>query len=486
MNVKKILLFFFLFSSVAFGRGRYRPGDWVSWTNFRYVNSVAVSFDHVYFGTTEGILRYDRNRRTYELPLTTSDGLPDNHVRRLAYDRLTDQLYALTTSGSAYFQPVFGEWYASTFPDSLDNNSRPKLPLLFSKDFSLRYLGDGILGDDHFRRFRFSDWVDDGFNNIWIGAWGLGAFRADGRTGELERLPYGLLTSRVGSIFIDGEEVWFACLRKGTETGGLTLWSREEDKWTYYEAGLVTNLNTGQILDITANQNFVYLGTEDGVVRFERKSAYFRPFGRRGGLREEPVLSVLATESGLFAGTRIGVYAVDVKGDSVWNMTSPSISGAVINDLEMAGGYLWAATNRGLYRLGAGGKNWTRFSDSTQIALSTIRSLAVSGDILWAGGLRGLLQIYTANDSTAGYRIPSGAADLDVYALGVNGRLVWAAVRSGVYEFDPVNREWTFLSNLEGLVSNEVFQIVPEGDYVWFATGGGATRYYWNAPHLRK
>jgi len=484
--MKKIFILFFVFTATVSARGRYRPGDWVTWSNFRYVTSVAVGFNYVYFGTTGGVLRYDRNRQIFETPLTTADGLPDNYVRKIAYDRLSDQVYASTQLGSAYFQPAFGEWYRSPFPDTLVKSDRPKLPFFFSKDFNLRYLGDGIVGDNNFRRFRFTDWADDGFYNLWIGSWGLGVFNANLRSSELARLPYGLLTSRVGAMLFDSSEIWFACLRKGTESGGLVRWELPSDEWNYFEAGLVTNFSPGEIYSIVGNRNFIFLGTDNGIIRYDRKSGYFRPAGRRGGLRQEPVLSLLTTESGLFAGTKAGVYAVDPKTDSVWNLTSSSISGAVINDLKMAGGYLWAATNRGLYRLAAGGKNWTRFSDPTQIALSTIRSLSVSGNILWAGGIRGLLQIYTTNDSTEGYRIPAGPADLDVYALATNGRLVWTAVPSGVYEFDPANKEWTFLSEQEGLASNQVNQIVPLGDYVWFATDAGATRFYWNAPQLRK
>ncbi|MCI0329776.1 MAG: hypothetical protein L0196_02325 [candidate division Zixibacteria bacterium] len=484
--IKRAFLFVFLFCAVASGKGRFRPGDWITYGNFRYVTSVSVGFTHVYFGTTEGVLRFDRNRRVFDAPMTTADGLPDSYVRQLAYDASTDQLYAATALGGAYFLPAFGEWYPATFPDNLTDRERPKLPLLVPDDFNLRYLGDGQVGDNQFRRFRFTDWAEDGFNNLWIGSWGLGAFVGDLRLGTLVRLPYGLLTSRVAAFWMEPGKIWFACLRKGADAGGLALWDLKEERWSFWEAGLAANFPSDDIFALSGNQNFIFLGTEQGILRYDRKTGYFRPAGRRGGLRGEAVLALLATEGGLFAGTRYGVYAVDPKTDSVWNLTSPSIAGAVVNDLKMAGSYLWAATNRGLFRLAAGSKNWTRFSDASQIALSTIRSLAVSGEFLWAGGLRGLLQVNTVSDSIEGYRVAAGDADLDVYAVGANGKYVWAAVRSGVYQFDPANKEWDFLSDLEGLTSNEIYQIHVEGDYVWFATASGASRFFWNAPHLRK
>ncbi|MCX6831054.1 MAG: hypothetical protein NT028_02845, partial [candidate division Zixibacteria bacterium] len=103
-----IPLILMLTAASLFGQRLYRfydPGDWVTYTNTRYVTSIAKGFFTVYFGTNGGILRYDINAEKWLAPLTVSDGLPDNRIRRLAVDRMTDEIWAETVRGGSYFNP---------------------------------------------------------------------------------------------------------------------------------------------------------------------------------------------------------------------------------------------------------------------------------------------------------------------------------------------------------------------------------------------
>ncbi|MGB2989182.1 MAG: hypothetical protein WBC98_04420, partial [Candidatus Zixiibacteriota bacterium] len=50
----------FILSTLAHSKRKYLEGDWVSYSVFRYVTSIAYDFDQVYFGTTGGVTRYDR------------------------------------------------------------------------------------------------------------------------------------------------------------------------------------------------------------------------------------------------------------------------------------------------------------------------------------------------------------------------------------------------------------------------------------------
>ena len=77
----------------AFGaRGSWNMGDWVSWSNFRYVTSVASDYKYLYFGTTGGVMRFNKYMRNFEDPWTESDGLADNWVQRLYYDQPNDEV----------------------------------------------------------------------------------------------------------------------------------------------------------------------------------------------------------------------------------------------------------------------------------------------------------------------------------------------------------------------------------------------------------
>ena len=56
------LAIYFILTAAARGVDRierYRPGDWVTFGVTRYVNAVSVGPQYTYFGSSEGLLRYD-------------------------------------------------------------------------------------------------------------------------------------------------------------------------------------------------------------------------------------------------------------------------------------------------------------------------------------------------------------------------------------------------------------------------------------------
>ena len=66
--------------------GSFEEGDWVTYTNFRYVTSAAMDQTTVYFATTGGVIRFDKFTKEWLDPLTITDGLPDSRVNNIAYD----------------------------------------------------------------------------------------------------------------------------------------------------------------------------------------------------------------------------------------------------------------------------------------------------------------------------------------------------------------------------------------------------------------
>ena len=139
----KLLTIFLLASLWATAQGQriydfYRPGDWVSYTNARYVTGIARGFNTIYFATTGGILRYDKAFQKWLDPFTTSDGMPDNRVRRIAVDPLTDDLWIDTPAGASYFNPGFEDRSTiADFPAGMVQTPRMsinQLPQFFTQE----------------------------------------------------------------------------------------------------------------------------------------------------------------------------------------------------------------------------------------------------------------------------------------------------------------------------------------------------------------
>ena len=75
---KLVFLFLMLFLPICFGLTNnidFLPDLVKNYSNFSYVHSVAVGFKYAYFGTTNGVTRYNISLKEWDSPLTGFEGL---------------------------------------------------------------------------------------------------------------------------------------------------------------------------------------------------------------------------------------------------------------------------------------------------------------------------------------------------------------------------------------------------------------------------
>ncbi len=83
----------------------YRPGDWITYTNTRYINCLTTGHHQVFAGTSGGVVRYHYIRKKFDYPLTISNGLLDNDAGVVGYDSRTGYLWIATKLGLHYWDP---------------------------------------------------------------------------------------------------------------------------------------------------------------------------------------------------------------------------------------------------------------------------------------------------------------------------------------------------------------------------------------------
>ena len=80
--MNSLLIIFTLLASVNY-TGNFEEGDWVTYVNFRFITSAATDQSIVYFGTTGGVIRYDKFTGEWLQPLTVTDGIPNSRIGSL-------------------------------------------------------------------------------------------------------------------------------------------------------------------------------------------------------------------------------------------------------------------------------------------------------------------------------------------------------------------------------------------------------------------
>jgi hypothetical protein len=309
--MKTLLLFVATLSSINY-TGSFEEGDWVNYTNFRYVTSVTMDQDMVYFATTGGVIRYDKFTKEWLDPLTITDGIPDERVENIAYDPEWDRVWVETPSGNAYYNPTIQRWYTGgDFPYQYARNdySQGGFPILNTR-FGYFYQ-DGYISDRNGRRYQLTRGAADDFDNLYVGTWGMGPVYINTRYNDLELIPYGPYDDNVSAVVKIGDDFWLGDGGVGLGSGALSAFNPRKGDWRWFEPRYTDGLASAQLVNGWGDKNVVWLGTEYGLTRYEKNSDIFMTFADNSALPSVEVLSVAVGSDYVFTGTSHGLGYIE-------------------------------------------------------------------------------------------------------------------------------------------------------------------------------
>ncbi len=486
-----------ILSNVVYPKGKYLEGDWVSYSVFRYVTSIAYDFDHVYFGTTGGVTRYDRFNRRWDTPLTTSDGLPDNWTRNVAYDPTRDEIWADTYGGSAYYHAVFGQWtWEQEFPEHLSKSdtSNFDLPDLFT-EFGPTTAGSYWVMDSHLDRYPITNYLRGDFDDeLWITTWGLNVGSASLNRLQLKMLKYGLYDKDVKAILIDGDDLWFGGTGLTSASSGITRYNRKTQTWEYFSTEYVPFLTSHQVNAMEADSSYVWFGTEGGLVRMRKKDSQWSSHTSFKGLPNDEVTALESDGKYLWIGTSEGLAVYDILYDTLQTITDPLLKRLYVFSVLADSYYVWVGTEEGVYTLDREQGTWYRFATPDGLLFGEIRSIARGSDNkvssgkeeIWFGTENGILGYSPVSDERKVYDNNMNFPEVNVVKLACDEKNVWVATKNGVWKLNRTTDIWIKYTTDDGLLDNEVQDLVLDKDHIWFGTPQGATRFFWNNPRLRE
>ncbi|MFC1501842.1 hypothetical protein ACFL6A_00350 [bacterium] len=232
------------------------------WTD--NITSIATDVRHVWFGTNNGLARYDKDRDKWRM-FSVQDNLWSNQINSVVLGENT--LWVGTEAGI--------------------NSIR--LPSMIVEQVRIKEL-------NHQRIYRLE--VDG--EDVWAGT-ERGIYRFDGEEGIWEYFPEdpAIVALDITAISAWGDEVWF-----GTENGIMAL-DKATNEWqsfppAHYPTG-------GQINVIAADSGVVWVGTEEGVLKYVKAENRWRRFTRNDGLLDNRVRWILLDWDHIWFGTPLGL-----------------------------------------------------------------------------------------------------------------------------------------------------------------------------------
>lgn len=518
---------------------RYRPGDWLSYGVTRFVTSVAVGNEEVYFGTTNGITRYDFYSNRWKSPLTVSDGLSANLITVVAFDASTGFLWCGTSQGVSYLHPSSNRW-TNLYKDELGLNrlddivsigigdseiwfetysgalrrgdkfgggigpaprddaalsraqwfgarlGRPaQFPLFF---MSRGYLFDprGEVQDFHMRRAKITSAVRDGWGHMWIGSWGLGAIKADLQVERAEALEFSLGNRRVDAIAVSENALWVGGHADEIGTGGITRWGLRQNIWEYFEARYNSDMVSDEVNNFAVVGDKIYCATRYGVGIYDTRKNRWRRLTAFDGLEKENVNDIAVDADYLWVASDGGLNRVTLKSigtDSVEvvELAAADLHLVAVYDLEKVRNLLWAATEAGAYVFDTAKNTGGFVADAEGPRQQVVTAVTHYENEIWFGTLRAI----EAYDMEKRSWLAPPARQIyiahPVNCLAADSVMVWAGTDQGVMRYHRRAGDWRQYTVADGLIDNQVNAIAHDGEVVWFGTNRGLTAFRWRS-----
>lgn len=471
-------------SSLA-ARGSWKPGDWVSWTNFRFLTSAASDYKYIYFGTTGGILRFNKYTRAFEEPWTESDGLIDNWVENLYYDQAEDEVVIDTRRGISRYNLTFEKWYAggNFYPPSDHTYLPPEKYRNFFLEFGYSFLPDlDYIQDLYLQQFAVRFAYQEDQNSVWLGTWGLGVALGNTVTGQMRFQNYGLIEKNVKSIYLDGPTLYIAGVGFGSPSRGVTKYTRQNQTWEYWEPISNYNFFSADVNVIAGDSTSIWLGTKSGLVRYSRKEQRFYTYTRSWGLWENEITALKTEGNRLWIGTSRGLNVYESGTDTVVKVELPELNRVYIRALEADSETVWVGTDQGVYRLDLKERSGEKFVDPYGMVNTKVNHILKFQKQIWFASRLGILGY---DLTTHKYTVYNQVVDLpggEVLRLAIHPFAIWAATTNGAIKLDRSTKFWHLYNQFDGLLDNYVATLVLEDDYIWFGTPQGLTRFHWYVP----
>jgi ligand-binding sensor domain-containing protein len=486
-------------------RARYALSDWISYLSYRQITSMVIGYDYVYIGTRDGgILRYKYYEDGWDYPFTTSNGLPDNHILNLAFDREASILWAVTPIDTAIFLPTEEVWLSQseaefwnyTFPKMKENLQNPdgtpinrlqnresliQLPTFFANG-EYTIIDNWILMDEYLREFPIKGYFQDRKDRIWFAVEDFGIGLGDFFIKRADFYQFGLSAVSPRVIAFAGRDLWIGGIKLNYGRAGIANWPSENLSWKYYEARWISRLPNDNVRDILILGDSLWFATDYGVSVYSPRKDKWKNFSLRQGLISTTILDLEILANYIYVATEQGYSKIDLYTNQVKRITDKRFFNLPVNRFAVQNDTLWAATNRGIFRLISTSDKWEFVSSQAAIQDLRITAIEYYDGEMWFASEGGIMKLEINSNKWESFPPLAFEISPPYLDIKVNDESVWVTTGEGLLKFDRKRNFWRLFTVQDGLLDNHCYRVLIDGDYLWVTTKIGVTRFFWNNP----
>ena len=255
------------------------------------------------------------------------------------------------------------------------------------------------------------------------------------------------------------------------------------------------SLSDNVVSSIVVDEQYVWVGTRDGVNRFDKIALQWDQYKTEHGLPANNVTSVSSDGDSIWVGTNSGIGKYPRTSDDLnaWitytsgteiqpSAVSKEFAESLVTDqiwcITASKRHVWVGTRRGVSKYDISRDIWKTITIEDGLTSDEVSCIAIDGDNVWFGSDRGVTLYNEKTDVWDAYTTEDGLTSNKVTTIGVDGTEVWIGTyNAGVSRFDQLTDTWTTYTRDDGLAHNGILSMVIGGNYVWFGTYRGLSRF---------
>ncbi len=472
----------------------FRPFDWVLYKSTGSITSFTEGYSYIYIGTTlGGIKRFNIYGNYFDNPISTAQGLENNEVSAVHFDKKTGFLWASTSGYVQYSFSRENDWFSKNFQDiglskfdkitkigSSDSyvwlkarSSYVKLDQSSGTMVGIYPIPDELSIEWSSGEYRSDQQFDKDFTDfIILDGWIFNGNELIDQNGSRKKIT-SVFFSQYGNIYL------------GSENGVVFYGSETMETFK----PVVPDIINEDVLSLYLDNYHLWVGSlnflkSEGISKIDVKSLESFPFKFEETINMEPspIYSIISSANEVWVGGE-GIILYYNEKKNFWKTLDQGrgISDGIVWDMCISDRHLWTATSRGINRIDLATHSVNLIGIEEYFRDTQVYSIENINDQIWIGSRKGLF-IYSQDDPKLINALDLQKKDelinnfYNFTSIHENDDLVYVAGDMGVARFNTTQNEWELISPSVVYGAETVYSMTVNDKFLFLGTRNGLSR----------
>ena len=492
--VHKVIFLLILLNNIsAQPDSRFSPFDWVLYCGAGKISSITEGFTFAYIGTESGGLkRFNLFGNYFDEPITTAQGLENNNITAVHFDKSTGLIWVSTPDHIQYSFSREGDWYAFDLQNlglskydqikqigsstnyvwlkarssyvKLEHSSGTLIGIYPSPDeLNINWSSGQYAGQSSIKEILMNYHILDG--------WTLNGDQLLDRLGRISTISTGFIGNH-GNVFL------------GSDNGDIFYGTTTMETLS----PIIPDIDNTDVLSLFNSGDQLWIGSYDyirskGISRLDIRtsSSQLYSFEETINMTPSPIYSIYSSDNELWAGGEGLMLYFDQK-DNYWRTLGEGRGSPAGKIWDLYGNevHIWAASSEGLRRIERATMSEDPIGIEGYFEQRQVYDITGFEDQIWIGSMMGLY-IFSDDNPQLLQAADIGRKNFPerfykITAIEEYDRLIYVVGDMGIAKFNVEEKEWDLLFTSGVYQGKTIYSLAVNDKHLFLGTDNGLLR----------